>query len=154
MTGEEPSQLKNDRNTINSSSPHYIHAFEYPRQMHVNDVLTNINYGGWLQEIKNFLFAKNKMSFVDGSIKKLDETSDQYMEWMRCDIMIKGWLATSMEKDIRSSFKYASTAAKMWADLKERFDKESAPHAYELKQTLNIMSQEGTTVSTYYTKVR
>ncbi|XP_076928722.1 uncharacterized protein LOC143592775 [Bidens hawaiensis] len=42
----------------------------------------------------------------------------------------------------------------MWADLNERFGKESAPRAYELKQSLASIKQDGVSVSTYYTKLR
>ncbi|XP_071687526.1 uncharacterized protein [Rutidosis leptorrhynchoides] len=59
-----------------------------------------------------------------------------------------------MEKDIRSSVKYANTAYEIWNDLKERFAKESAPRAYGLKQTLSTTHQNGTTVPVYYTKLR
>ncbi|KAJ0580529.1 putative RNA-directed DNA polymerase [Helianthus annuus] len=76
------------------------------------------------------------------------------MAWMRCDAMIKGWLTTAMEKEIRSSVKYASTSAEIWKDLSERFGKESAPRAYELKQQLGNTRQEGASVSAYYTKMR
>lgn len=101
--------------------------------MHVNDILTYGNPGDWLQEMKNFLYAKNKIGFVDGTINTTEEGLPEFMKWMRCDAMIKGWLTTTMEKTTRSSVKYANTSAKIWADLEERFGKESAPHAYELK---------------------
>nr|GEV13852.1 hypothetical protein [Tanacetum cinerariifolium] len=68
--------------------------------------------------------------------------------------MIKGWLMTAMEKEIRNSVKYAKTATEIWNDLKERFGKESAPKAYELKQSLATTRQDGTTVSAYYTRLR
>lgn len=123
---------------IDSSSPYYLHASDNPRQMQVNDVLTDSNYNDWSQEMTNSLFAKNKMVFVNGTIEKPDEQADNYMIWMWCDAMIKGWLTTAMEKTIRSSVKYANTSADMWKDLKERFEKESAPRAYELKRTLTI----------------
>ncbi|GKC97372.1 putative RNA-directed DNA polymerase [Tanacetum coccineum] len=42
----------------------------------------------------------------------------------------------------------------LWADLKERFGKERAPRAYELKQNLSMTHQNGVTVSVYYTKLR
>ncbi|KAF5814170.1 hypothetical protein HanXRQr2_Chr03g0107761 [Helianthus annuus] len=93
-------------------------------------------------------------SFVDGSIPKPEKTGDMYMPWMRCDAMIKGWLTNAMEKEIRGSVKYANTAAEIWKDLQERFEKESAPRAYELKQSLTITRQEGSSVSAYYTKLR
>jgi hypothetical protein len=107
MAGDQTSNPKNE--TIDSSSPFYIHASHSPRQMQTNDPLTVSNYSDWVQEMANFLFAKNKMGFVDGTIPKPDQKHDTYMAWMRCDAMIKGWLTTSMEKTIRGSFKYANT---------------------------------------------
>ncbi|XP_076937080.1 uncharacterized protein LOC143604510, partial [Bidens hawaiensis] len=91
----------------------------------------------------NFLFAKNKTGFVDGTIKKPDQGSPNLMAWLRCDAMIKGWLNMAMEKEIRTSVKYAATAQGMWTDMKERFGKASAPRAYELKQSLSTTKQEG-----------
>ncbi|GKB09683.1 putative RNA-directed DNA polymerase [Tanacetum coccineum] len=121
---------------IDHDSPYYLHPSDYPRQMHVNDVLNDGNYADWSQEMLNFLFAKNKAGFINGSIKKPEEKSSEFMPWMRCDAMIKGWLHTAMEKEIRSSVKYAMTAREIWVDLKERFGKVSAPRAYELKRSL------------------
>ncbi|KAJ0547746.1 putative retrotransposon gag domain, retrotransposon Copia-like protein [Helianthus annuus] len=154
MAGNDKEKPKNQENAINHDSPYYIHASDYPRQMHVNDVLTDNNYIDWAQEMMNFLFAKNKTGFIDGTMKKPEPTSTEYMPWMRCDAMIKGWLNTSMEKEIRNSVKYASTAEEIWSDLKERFGKESAPRAYELKQSLTNIRQDGASISAYYTKLR
>ncbi|GKD66303.1 putative retrotransposon copia-like protein [Tanacetum coccineum] len=122
--------------------------------MHVNDVLNDGNYADWSQEMLNFLFAKNKAGFINGSIKKPEEKSSEFMPWMRCDAMIKGWLHTAMEKEIRSSIKYAMTAREILVDLKERFGKVSAPRAYELKRSLTFTKQDETSVSAYYTKLR
>ncbi|KAL9996373.1 putative retrotransposon Copia-like protein [Helianthus debilis subsp. tardiflorus] len=154
MPGDKEEESKNDAGVLDHNSPYYIHASDYPRQMHVNDPLTDGNYIDWSQEMLNFLFAKNKVGFIDGSIKKPEQNSTNYMLWMRCDAMIKGWLNTAMEKEIRTSVKYATTAQEIWADLKERFGKDSAPRAYELKQSLTTTKQEGMSVSAYYTKLR
>ncbi|XP_076944798.1 uncharacterized protein LOC143615585 [Bidens hawaiensis] len=135
-------------------SPFYLHASDYPRQLHINDLLSNGNYADWSQEMLNFLFAKNKVGFIDCSIEKPEKTSPEYMFWVRCDTMIKGWLTIAMEKDIRVSVKYANTASDIWSDLLERFGKESAPRAYELKQNLAGIHQDGNSVSAYYTKLR
>lgn len=62
---------------------------------------------------------------------------------MRCDAMIKGRLTTAMEKEIRGSVKYANTASEIWEDFCERFGKESAPMAYELKNQLITTRQYG-----------
>ncbi|KAK1427490.1 hypothetical protein QVD17_16176 [Tagetes erecta] len=145
---------KTDVTKPDHNSPYYLHPSDYPRQMHVNDALTDKNYLDWVQEMENFLFAKNKIGFIDGTIKRPATGDADYMAWMRCDAMIKGWLTTAMEKEIRGSVKYAKSASEIWKDLKERFGKESAPRAYELKQTISNTKQEGVTVSAYYTKLR
>ncbi|XP_022039974.1 uncharacterized protein LOC110942505 [Helianthus annuus] len=59
-----------------------------------------------------------------------------------------------MEKEIRASVKYANTAAEIWKDLQERFGKESAPRSYEIRQSITMTRQEGSTVSAYFTKLR
>lgn len=158
MTGDDggsnASKTFGTTNTIDTNSPYYIHISDYPRQMHVNDVLTNNNYNDWSQEMLNFLFAKSKVGFINGTIKKPEATSPNYMIWMRCDAMLKDWLTTTMEKGIKSNIKYINTGFEIGSDLQERFGKESAPRAYELKQSLTITNQEGTSVSMYYMKLR
>ncbi|XP_076905318.1 uncharacterized protein LOC143561047 [Bidens hawaiensis] len=99
---------KTDGGASDHTSPYYIHASDYPRKLHVNDVLTDANYKDWSQEMLNFLLAKNKVGFNDGSIEKPEPDSPTYMAWIRCDAMLKGWLNTAMEKEIRTSVKYAS----------------------------------------------
>ncbi|XP_023742945.1 uncharacterized protein LOC111891088 [Lactuca sativa] len=156
MVGDDATKThnQNEKEIIDHNSPLYLHASDYPKQMHVNEVLTDKNYNDWEQEMMNLLFAKNKSGFVDGSIKRLETESEKYLPWMHCDAMIKGWLTTAMEKEIRNNVKYAKTATEIWQDLKERFGKESAPKAYELKQAMNNTRQDDTTVSAYYTRLR
>nr|GEX54490.1 retrovirus-related Pol polyprotein from transposon TNT 1-94 [Tanacetum cinerariifolium] len=80
-----------------------------------------------------------------------ETSSSEYKSWMRCDAMIKWWLTTTIEKGIRDSMKYSNTSSEIWSDLKERFGKESAPRAYELKKKITATRQEGSRVLTYYT---
>lgn len=136
------------------NSPYYIHPNDYPRQKHVDKSLTDNNYSYWSREMKDFLFAKNRAGFIDGSIAQPTPDSPELKPWQQSDAIIKGWLMTDMEKDIRNSVKYSNTAKEIWDDLEERFGKESAPRAYELKRTLTGLRQEKASVSTYYTKMK
>nr|GEV80437.1 putative Gag-polypeptide of LTR copia-type [Tanacetum cinerariifolium] len=140
MTGSDGD--KGRSSVIDFSSPYYLHPSDSPKQPSVNEVLTDGNYNDWAREMKNFLFAKNKIDFVDGTLKKPETSSSEYKSWMRCDAMIKGWLTTAMEKGIRDSVKYSNTSSEIWSDLKERFRKESAPRAYELKKKITVTRQE------------
>ncbi|XP_076896895.1 uncharacterized protein LOC143550039 [Bidens hawaiensis] len=157
MAGKDDSttaKTQNQTQNTDHSSPYYLHPSDYPRQMQVNEPLNDNNYLDWSQEMENFLFAKNKISFVDGSLIKPEAADPNYNTWLRCDAMIKGWLTTAMEKEIQTSVKYETTSEEMWNDLRERFGKVSAPRAYELKQLLSLTKQDGTSVSAYYTLLK
>ena len=91
--------------------------------MQVNDALLNKIMRIGCRRWRISYSQKNKIGFIDGSIEKPEKTSKDYMSWMRVDAMIKGWLTTAMEKEIRGSVKYANTTADMWFDLRERFGK-------------------------------
>nr|GEX68162.1 hypothetical protein [Tanacetum cinerariifolium] len=101
---------------------------------------------------------KGGSSVIDFSspyyLHPLDFPKQPSVNEMRCDAMIKGWLTTAMEKGIRDNVKYANTSSEIWSDLKERFGKESAPRVYELKKKITATRQEGSSVSTYYTRLR
>ncbi|XP_076886570.1 uncharacterized protein LOC143536472 [Bidens hawaiensis] len=79
-------------------------------------MLTDGNYSDWKEATQNFLFAKNKIGFVNGSIKKPNEDTSDYMAWMRCNAMIKGWLNAAMEKEIRTSVR----VGKKLVDIKDK----------------------------------
>lgn len=79
----------------------------------------------------NCLFDKSNVGFIGGTIKKTVIDSKDYMPQMTSDAMIKGWLNTVMEREIRTSVNYVTTSQEIWEDLKEHFKNESAPKAYE-----------------------
>nr|KAJ0188548.1 hypothetical protein LSAT_V11C900490710 [Lactuca sativa] len=118
--------------THQTTTLNFISTCPTPRQMQVNNELSDKNDTYGAQEMENFLLAKNNIGFV---------------AWMRCDVMVKSWLTTTMEKEIRTSFKYANTTLKIWSDLRERFEMESATRAYELKNQLIDIHQDGKATS-------
>lgn len=143
-----------DKSVVDISSPYFISASDNPEQIFVGELLRDGNYGDWANEMSNALFAKNKIGFVDGTITMQELDSSDLMNWKRCNAMVKGWLTSAMEKEIRSSVKYAATAYDIWTDLQERFGKENAPRTYELRRAITMTRQEGLSVSAYYTKLR
>nr|GEX12936.1 Gag-pre-integrase domain, Gag-polypeptide of LTR copia-type [Tanacetum cinerariifolium] len=115
MTGTEGD--KGGSSVIDFSSPYYLHHSNSPKQPSVNEVVTDGNYNDLARKMTNFLFAKNKTEFVDETLKKPETSSSEYKSWIRCDVMIKGWLTTAMEKGIRNSVKYANTSSEIWTQI-------------------------------------
>ncbi|XP_071726907.1 uncharacterized protein [Rutidosis leptorrhynchoides] len=131
MAGDEAES--STTSPIDITSPYFLTPADQPGQNFVGDnLLRDGNYSDWKSEMTNALFAKNKFGFVDGSMPMPSKESKYLVIWQRCNAMVRGWLVSSMVQEIKNSVKYALIAKDIWDDLKERFDKENAPRAYEL----------------------
>ncbi|CAL1413761.1 unnamed protein product [Linum trigynum] len=131
----------------------HLHSSDSPDNMLVGEILTASNYGEWSLDMKDALIAKDKYGYVDGTILKPTDPR-ALTAWTRCDAMVKGWLKTSMDKEIRSSIRFAEHASEIWADLRARFGQGSASRAYELHRLINLLQQEKNIVSAFYTSLR
>lgn len=152
---EETSEKKPMGSTVvDVMSPFFLSGSDNPNLTFTSDLLRDGNYADWVDEMSNALYAKNKYGFVDGSIPIPKEGSSEFSLWKRCNAMVRGWLHSSMDKEIRASVKHAKTAREVWEDLKERFGSESAPRAYELKREISLTRQGKLSVSAYYTKLK
>ncbi|XP_071695510.1 uncharacterized protein [Rutidosis leptorrhynchoides] len=150
MAGDEAQSSSAD-----TSSPYHLSSSDHPGMNFVGDNLLNdSNYSDWKAKISNALYAKNKIGFVDGTIPIPKEGTQELAVWKRCNAMVRGWLVSSMIKEIKNSVKYAITSRDIWVDLEERFGKENASRAYELRRQITLVKQDSLSVSSYYTILR
>lgn len=60
------------------------------------------------------LTVKNKVGFIDGSIKEPDvSAADELQQWNRCNNLVETWLLGSMSKEIASSVINCKDARRM-----------------------------------------
>ena len=132
----------------------HLHTICIPRivqtKIYISELLHDRNY----KDMRNALFVKNKIGFVDEIIKDPAANSPDLTHWLWCNSMVKDWLISTMEKELRSIVWYATIASETWVDLEERYGKGSVPRAYELRRAITLQSQEKMTVPTYYTKLK
>ena len=101
------------------------------------------------------LTAKNKMSFVDGSLPQPSSTSSDFQAWTRCNNMVIGWLIASMDRLTAKSVMYCSTAQEIWLDLEDRFVQASMAQLYSLQEQLTNMTQRSDQHDAdYFTKMK
>ena len=101
------------------SSPYFLHSSENPGLILVNQPLTEENYATWSQSIIYALDSKNKIDFVDGTIKAPTSSSDPiFPAWKKCNRMVLSWLINSMSKDLILSVIYLNTTQEVWTNLK------------------------------------
>ena len=67
------------------------------------------------------LNAKNKLGFVNGTIKVPSEEthSHDYATWSRYNDMVHSWIFNTLNPEMLDSVIYYTTAHEVWEDLRE-----------------------------------
>ncbi|XP_070679241.1 uncharacterized protein [Malus domestica] len=136
------------------SDPYTIHHSDHTGLILVSKTLDGNNYGQWSRAMCMGLSAKNKIGFIDGTIKAPPLLDTKHTAWKRCNDMVTLWIVNSVHSDIASNIMYTETAAAVWNDLKDRFSQSSDSRIYQIRQEIVENRQEQLSVSAYYTKMK
>lgn len=137
-----------------ASSPFFPHHGDNPGISLVSQTLTGENYHTWSRLMVIALSAKNKLGFVEGTIRKPSTEDQKYEKWIRCNNMILSWILNSVSETIASSIMFIDSAEDMWKELKERFSQGYGPRVFQIKKSIASLSQDNLPVSEYYTRLR
>ena len=140
---------------MDSSNPFFLHHGDSPGTMIVSKQLNGENYNTWKRAMLMALSAKNKLSFVNGTLPKPANLHDsQGLAWTRCNNMVLSWLLNSVSTEIANSIIYIDDASEIWNDLQDRFSQHNGPRIFQLQKSIASMSQENQSVSTYFTAMK
>ena len=145
-----------DLSKANISNPYFTHHSDHPGLILVSKPLNGDNYSTWKRAMTLALNSKNKLGFVNNSIKIPSEETDPegYATWSRCNDMVHSWIINALSPDISNSVIYYPTAHEVWEDLNERFSQRNAPRIFEIQRDIAYLRQEQLSVSSYYTKLK
>ncbi|KAF8088092.1 hypothetical protein N665_0554s0022 [Sinapis alba] len=145
-----PLKVTNSYDSIHS--PFFLHSADHPGLTIVVHTLDGTNYNSWSIAMRISLDAKNKLSFVDGSLPRPSVDDNLFKIWSRCNSMLKSWILNVVSKEIYDSILYYQDAAEMWDDLFRRFKVNNLPRKYQLEQAVMTLKQGELDLSTYFTK--
>ncbi|GMJ03310.1 hypothetical protein HRI_004000200 [Hibiscus trionum] len=101
------------------------------------------------------LFAKNKGSFIDGTLNMPNTTASDLQRWKKNDAMVQAWLRNSLANDIQESFVYTESAHEIWTELSEGYGQSNAPKLFKIKKDFsNLFQENGQSLTNYYTKFK
>ncbi|XP_038693768.1 uncharacterized protein LOC119991495 [Tripterygium wilfordii] len=100
------------------------------------------------------LSAKNKLGFIDDSIKTPPITDAKFPIWQRCTDMVLSWIWRSVKPTIASSILYCKTVFTAWKDLEDRFSQGNNLQIYQIRQEIVEHRQGQLSVSEYYTTLK
>ncbi|XP_014490567.1 uncharacterized protein LOC106753288 [Vigna radiata var. radiata] len=138
----------------NPTSPFYLHPGENPGLTLITQVLNENNYSSWSRSMRRALLSKNKVKFIDGSIKRPQKTDVVYDAWERCNMMILSWITKTLSPHIAESVIYVEEAKKLWDELKERFSKGNYFKISDLLQDIHSIRQGERGVSQFFTDLK
>ena len=104
--------------------------------------LNGTSYSSWSKFILHALRAKNKIGFIDGSIKPPpeDEKPGDYALWAHCNSMILSWLSNSVESHLSNRVVHAESAYTIWEDFKHQFSQQNTPTIYQIQKQIASLS--------------
>ncbi|XP_018856817.2 uncharacterized protein LOC109019046 [Juglans regia] len=141
-------------NPKDPSSPYFLNPNDGPGTLLTNHLLTADNYHSWARTIRRSLRIKKKLGFIDGTISQPSASSNLLESWLQCNDMVVTWIQNAMSLEIKNSVVYVETALALWLELEQRFAQNNGPWLYELKQSIDALSQGDDSVSLYFSKLK
>jgi len=159
MTSKPETKLENTNQKINNSdldqsliptSPYYLHLGENLGLVLVPNTLNDTNYASWSKSMQRALLSKNKLNFINGSIKTPFPNDSTYEAWERCNVIILSWIIRSLATYIVESMLYIDSAKKLWDELKERFSQGDCFQISDLLQEIHSIKHRERSISQFF----
>ncbi|XP_072087042.1 uncharacterized protein [Arachis hypogaea] len=125
---------------LDPSSPYYLHPGENPGISIVNVTLNASNYHSWTRAMRLALKSKNKLSFIDESLPKPEESDMNFLTWEKCNTYVIAWLNLSLSSEISQSVIWNENACDMWNDLEHRYHQGDIFRVAELEEEMYAAS--------------
>ncbi|KAF7840478.1 uncharacterized protein G2W53_002776 [Senna tora] len=129
-----------------------LSSSDQPGMVLVTSPLVGTNFVSWSLAIKTALEAKEKLGFIDGTIKEPEDESE-HKRWKPVDSMVKAWVRNSIERNLAETFMFCRTSRELWMQIEERYGVKSGPKFYQLQQELASLKQGNDTVTIFYNKI-
>ncbi|KAI3761944.1 hypothetical protein L1987_52367 [Smallanthus sonchifolius] len=95
---------------MDSSNPLFLHSSDHPGLLLVSKTFDGSSFRSLKRAMSITLSAKNKLSFVDGTVVR--PTSSPNMElWKRCNDIVIFWILNTLSSDISENVLYKSLSA-------------------------------------------
>lgn len=135
------------------SSPYLIHPSDSPSLILVSGHLTGDNFPKWQCALCRALNAKNKLCFVDGTLKAPSNTSTDYAQWSRTKDMVLTWILNTITPSLANSLDYHDDPRDEWLNLESRFCHGNNARLFHLKREISNLHQNQLSIPDYYNNI-
>ncbi|XP_057730885.1 uncharacterized protein LOC130946232 [Arachis stenosperma] len=139
---------------LNPASPYFLHPGENSGSSLLSTPLVGNNYQIWEKAMWRTLTSKNKLGFVNGSIKKPERGTALFEAWKRSNTYVVSLINQSLSPEIAKSVVWINSAEKLLKELKHRYCHGDIYRIAELEEDLFATRQGELTITAYYTKLK
>lgn len=140
--------------SVNFDDSLYIHPFDNSMTAIVTIKLNGTkNFRIWCSSMIRSLKDRNKLGFVNGTIK--NDTTDliKSFKWERVNFIVCSWILCSLSEFIYSSHAYSESAKDVWNELLETYNKSDGSVIFKIHQPINSLTHGGSSLSEYFNKI-
>ncbi|XP_075101163.1 uncharacterized protein LOC142176766 [Nicotiana tabacum] len=149
------STAESSSNTIDHNHLLYLQPSNSPGVVQTGILLIGMeNYSIWSRVMLLALECKNKLEFIDGTVRRDTIGKDLEKQWDRCNALVKSWITSNVSKELLSGILFRPDAYSDWNDLKEKFDMVNLTRSYHLHKEVSTLTQGVSPVSVYYSKLK
>ena len=124
----------------NPDDPLYTHHSDHLVSFKVPVKLNDMNYSKWSRSFVLQIKIRNKLAFLNGSIKcPPEEDTEAHVAWTKCDQLVLGWILSSISDDLADNLAYVTTAHEAWERLRLRYAQANTVRIYQLIQEINSL---------------
>uniref|UniRef100_A0A3Q7IFX5 Reverse transcriptase Ty1/copia-type domain-containing protein n=1 Tax=Solanum lycopersicum TaxID=4081 RepID=A0A3Q7IFX5_SOLLC len=99
--------------------------------------------------LMNLRVCINQNGFVNGSIGRPNENTQDLQSWIEKSDIILSCLTNAIAKELQGSAAHVEAAREIWVDLEERCTQGIAPRYYELESAISLLKQDRASISSY-----
>ncbi|XP_041004029.1 uncharacterized protein LOC121249387 [Juglans microcarpa x Juglans regia] len=140
--------------TSQLSSPYLFHRFDYPRLVLVFGFLSGDNFLKWKHALCQALNAKNKLCFIDGTLKAPATTCTDYAQWSRTKAMVLTWILNTITPSLANSLYYHDDPRDVWLDLESRLYHGNNACLFHLKREISNLHQNQLSIPNYCNNIK
>ncbi|KAJ0627129.1 putative RNA-directed DNA polymerase [Helianthus annuus] len=140
---------------LEPDNPLYLHASDSTNLTVISIKLKGTeNYTVWANAMILALRVKNKIGFIDGTFEKPVDNPVLETQWERCNSVVLTWILNSVSEELYLGHVYSKSAAEVWKELRDTYDKIDGSVVFDLYQKINSFKQNNLTVAEYYHKLK
>ncbi|KAK9713121.1 hypothetical protein RND81_06G004300 [Saponaria officinalis] len=150
------SDSESDDMTKNAKpSPYFLSTSDKSGDKLIVVELKGENYDEWSIKMKGALRSKKKTGFIDDTIKKPADDSEDLEDWYMVNAMIVNWIFNTTEPRLGSSITYVEDAKELWNDIEQRFSVGNGPKLHRIKGSITSCKQDDNeTIAEYYGRLK